>query len=444
VSLPETRYARTADGVHIAYQVLGDGPVDYLWLDGARGNLEVMWEQPLVADFFTKLATRCRVIRLDMRGAGLSDRGESPPNLETQMEDARAVLDVVGSQRTAIVGHGWGCAAASLFASTFPRRTTALVLAAAQARNSWAPHYPWGFSEEVLNDSMRMLESGWGTEGYAAIVLSYSARSMLDDREYIRWEAKMQRHWVGPTAAADLERQFFDSDVHDVLRSLQVPTLVLAREWEDPEEDDYVAGLITNARLVRLPGQDWMMWVGDQEAVVTAIHGFLEAEPPRRESETVLATVMFTDIAGSTQKAAELGDRAWRELLERHHGAVRAMLAQFRGDEVDTAGDGFFATFDGPARAIRCAQAIRDALLPLGIELRAGLHTGECETIDGKVGGIAVHIGARVGAAAKASEVLVSQTVKDLVAGSGLTFEDAGEHELRGVPDRWRLYRVVN
>ncbi len=444
MEIPETRYAKTVDGVHIAYQVLGDGPVDCLWLDGARGNLEVMWEQPLVADFFTKLATRCRVIRLDMRGTGLSDRGERPPNLETQMEDARTVLDVAGSQRTAIVGHGWGCAAAGLFASTFPRRTTALILASGQARNRWAPDYPWGFTEEVWTHSLQMIESGWGTEGYAAMVLSLSAPSLLGDREYIRWEAKMQRHWVGPTAATVLEQQFWDSDVHDVLRSLQVPTLVLAREWEGPEEDDYVAGLIPNARLVRLPGQDWMMWVGDQDAVVTAIHGFLEAEPPRRESDTVLATVLFTDIVGSTQKAAELGDRAWRELLERHHSVVRAVLARFRGNEVDTAGDGFLATFDGPARAIRCAQEIRSALIPLGLEVRVGLHTGECETIDGKVGGIAVHIGARIGALAGPSDVLVSSTVKDITAGSGLVFEDAGEHELKGVPDRWHLYRVVS
>ncbi|MEO8229869.1 MAG: adenylate/guanylate cyclase domain-containing protein [Chloroflexota bacterium] len=441
--IPDTRYARTADATNIAYQVLGDGPVDLLWLDGARGNLEVMWEQPLVAEFFTKLATQCRVIRIDMRGTGLSDRGEQPPNLETQMDDARSVLDVIGSQRTAIAGHGWGCAAASMFASTFPRRTTALVLASAQARNRWAPYYPWGFTEEVLNQSLRMVESGWGTEGHAAWVLSLSAPSMLDDRAYVRWEAKVQRHWVGPRAAAVLERQFWDSDVRDVLRTLQVPTLVVAREWDDPEEDEYVAGLIPNARLVRLPGRDWTVWVGDQDAVVTAIHRFLEARPPTRESDAVLATVLFTDIVDSTHKAAQIGDRAWRDLVEHHHLIVRALLQQYRGVEVDTAGDGFFATFDGPARAIRCAGAIVEQVRRLGIEVRAGLHTGECETIDGKIGGITVNIGARVGAAAGPSEVVVSQTVKDLVAGSGLAFEDRGERELRGVPEQWRLFRVV-
>jgi class 3 adenylate cyclase len=444
VDVPETRYAKTADGIHIAYQVLGDGPVDLVWLDGARGNLEVMWEHPLFAGFFTKLATRARVIRLDTRGTGLSDRGEGSPNLETQMEDARAVLDTVGSQRTAIVGHGWGCAAASLFASTFPRRTTSLVLCAGQARNSWAPHYPWGFTEEAFLDSQRILESGWGTESYAANVMTYNARSMLGDRDYIRWEAKVQRHWVGPTAALALDRQYFDSDVHDVLRTIQVPTLVLAREWDEPEEDEYVAGLVPNARLVRLPGNDWLMWVGDQDSVVAAIHDFLRVEAPRVDEDTVLATVLFTDIAGSTEKASELGDRGWRELLERHHALVRAKLEQFRGREMDTAGDGFFATFDGPARAIRCAQAIRDAVRPLDIELRAGLHTGECQTIDGKVGGIAVHVGARVGGIAKASEILVSQTVKDLVAGSGFAFEDAGEHALKGVAEPWHLYRVAD
>ena len=444
MEIPETKYAKTVDGVNIAYAVIGEGPIDLVWLDGARGNLEVMWEQPLVSGFFTKLAAQCRVIRLDLRGTGLSDRGERPPNLETQMEDARSVLDVVGSHRTAIVGHGWGCSAAGMFASTFPERTTALVLISASARNRWAPDYPWGFSEEVFARSSRMVESGWGTEAYAAMELSFSATSMLGDLDYVRWVAKVQRHWVGPNAAAALEQQFWESDVREVLRSVQVPVLVVAREWEGPEEDEYVVGLIPDARLVRLPGQDWMIWVGDQDPVVAAIHDFLRADRPIRASDNVLATVLFTDIVGSTQRAAAMGDAAWRTLVEQHHGVVRALLDRFRGQEVDTAGDGFFAAFDGPARAIRCAMAIVDSVRPLGIEVKAGVHTGECEVIDGKVGGLSVAIGARVAAFAAPSELLVSQTVKDLVAGSGFTFEDAGEHELKGVPDRWRLYRVVS
>ncbi len=443
MDLPETRYAAAPDGVHIAYQVVGDGPVDVLWLDGLRGNLEVMWEQTLVAGFFTKLASRCRVIRFDLRGTGLSDRGEQPPNLETQIEDARTVLDLVGSYRTAIVGHGWGCSAASLFASTFPERTRSLILISASARNRWAPDYPWGFTEEVLDRSLALLESGWGTTAYAAMEVSFAAKSMVEDRDYIRWVAKVQRHWVGPKAAAALEHQYWDSDVRDVLRSLRVPTLVVAREWEDGEEDEYIVGLITEARLVRFPGQDWMIWVGDQDSAINAIHGFLEVEPSRKQPDTVLQSVLFTDIVDSTQKQAALGDRGWKDLVMRHHAIVRGSLSTWRGVENDTAGDGFYATFDGPARAVRCAQDVIDRVRDLGLEVRAGVHTGECELIEGKCAGLTVSIGARVASEAEPSEVLVSQTVKDLVAGSGFTFEDAGEHELKGVPERWRLYRVV-
>jgi pimeloyl-ACP methyl ester carboxylesterase len=253
VEAPETRYAKADDGVHIAYQVVGDGPVDLLWLDGARGNLEVTWEQPLVSGFFTKLASRSRVIRFDLRGTGLSDRGERPPNLETQVEDARAVLDVVGSRRTVIVGHGWGCSAASLFATTLPDRTKALILLSASARTRMAPDYPWGFSEEDFERSLRLTGSAWGTEQDAAVEVSFAAPSLVDDRDYVRWVAKVKRHWVGPTAAVFLERQYFESDIREVLRSVRVPTLVVAREWENPEEDEYVSDLVPDARLVHSP-----------------------------------------------------------------------------------------------------------------------------------------------------------------------------------------------
>ncbi len=440
---PETRYAKTVDGVHIAYQVVGDGPIDLLWLDGMRGNLEVMWEQPLVSGFFSKLAARCRVIRLDLRGTGLSDRGERAPNLETQMEDARTVLDAVGSHLTAIAGHGWGCSAACLFASTFPGRVTALILISASARNRWSAAYPWGFTEDVLLRQLRMLEDGWGTSAYAAMELSYAAPSMVDDRDFVAWVAKAQRHWIGPNAAAALEQQFWESDVAEVMRSVQTPTLVIAREWDGSEEDEYVVDLFPNARLARLPGADWMIWVGEQESVIAEIHGFVDAEPSAEPTESVLATVLFTDVVGSTEHQASIGDRSWKELVERHHAIVRDALARWRGIENDTAGDGFYATFDGPARAIRCALDVSERVRELGLEVRAGLHTGECELIDGKVGGIAVATGSRIASLAGPSDVLISQTVKDLVAGSGLTFEDAGEHELKGVPDRWRLYRVA-
>ncbi len=444
VTPPETRYAKAPDAVHIAYQLLGDGPVDLLWLEGERGNLEVMWEHPLVAEFYTKLAHGCRLIRFDMRGTGLSDRGERPPTLEAQIEDARVVCDVVGSQRTAVAGHGWGCAAATVYASTFPKRTTRLVLAAAQARNRWSPDYPWGFTDDVFARALATVESTWGTEGFAAIDTATAAPSLVTDRDYLRWVAKVQRHWVGPGSAAAIQQQFFDSDVTEVLRTVRVPTLILAREWEMPAKDDYVASLIPDAELVRFPGEDWMMWAGDQGTVVDAIHRFLRADAPAREVERSLATLLFTDIVGSTERATEIGDDAWRDLLNEHHAVVRSVLARYRGQEVDTAGDGFFATFDGPARAVRCAVDIVRSVERLGIRIRAGVHTGEVETMGGKVGGIAVHIGARIGALASPSEVLVSQTVKDLVAGSGLRFEEAGEHHLKGVEGTWRLFRVVD
>ena len=440
---PETRYAKADDGVHIAYQVVGDGPVDLLWLDGARGNLEVMWEQPLISGFFTKLATLSRVIRFDLRGTGLSDRGEQPPNFETQMEDARAVLDVVGSRRTVIFGHGWGCAAASLFATTLPDRTKALILMSGSARTRMAPDYPWGFSEEDFERDLRLVGSAWGTEQHAAEEVFFSAPSLADNRDYVRWVAKVERHWVGPTAAVSLARQYFESDIRDVLRSVRVPTLIVSREWENSEEDEYFSDLVPEAREVRLPGRDWMAWVGDQDAIVATINGFLALEQPWREAGSVLQTLLFTDIVASTERQATLGDRKWKELLERHHALVREALSRWRGIENDTAGDGFFAAFDGPARAIRCAVEIVTRVRDLGLEVRAGLHTGECELFDGKFAGIAVTTGSRISSLAAPSQILISQTVKDLVAGSGFAFEDAGEHELKGVPDRWRLYRVL-
>jgi class 3 adenylate cyclase len=444
VIAPDTRYAKAPDGAYIAYQVLGEGSIDLLWLEGERGNLEVMWEHPLVSGFYTKLARGCRLIRFDMRGTGLSDRGERSPTLEAQVDDARVVCDIVGSQRTAIAGHGWGCAAAAVFASTFPKRTTHLILAAAQARNRWSPEYPWGFTDEEFARFRAALETGWGTDGYAAMVAAYASASLVEDRDYLRWLAKVQRHWVGPSAAIAIEQQFYDSDITDVLRTVRVPTLIVARGWEMPEEDEYVAALIPHAALVRLPGDDWMMWAGDQEPVVDAIHTFLEAPSAAPDAERSLATLLFTDIVASTERAGELGDRAWGDLLKEHHAVVRSALRRYHGQEVDTAGDGFFATFDGPARAVRCAEDIIRSVENLGLRVRAGVHTGEVEVIDGKVGGIAVHIGARVGALAGPSEVLVSQTVKDLVAGSGLRFEDAGEHYLKGVEGSWRLFRVVD
>jgi class 3 adenylate cyclase/alpha-beta hydrolase superfamily lysophospholipase len=444
--VPETRYARTPGGLSIAYWVVGDGPTDLLWLTGFMGNLEVMWEQPLVASFFSRLAASgYRVIYHDHRATGLSDRTTSLPDLETQVDDIRTVLDAATSWSTVVAGNGWGIAPAALFASTFPDRVRSLVLHAASGRMARAPDYPWGIDEDEYLRDFRMAEEAWGTKAYAAYVLSSVAPSMVNDRAFVDWYAKMMRHWATPSSAAALTRQYYELDVRSVLPTIRVPTLVLSRHWKDPEEDDYVAGLISGAKHLRLPGGDWMPFTGDQDAVIDAIRTFLGPEPVRSTDErsTLLQAILFTDIVDSTELISRLGDRAWKDLLERHHALVRQQLARFRGVEVDTAGDGFYANFDGPARAVRCAVAIATEVTSLDIRIRAGVHAGECEVIDGKCGGLAVSLGARVASMAGPGEVLVSQTVKDLVAGSGLTFEDAGEHELKGVPDRWRLYRLV-
>lgn len=441
--IPETRYAKAPDRISIAYQTLGDGPVDLLWIVGFHGNLEVMWEQPLVVAFFSSLASFARVIFHDRRATGLSDRATSLPDLETQVDDIRTVLDAAGSPSTVILGSGEGVYAAALAASTYPKRTRALVLYAASARVTPAPDYPWGYSEAERSHDLRFAEDAWGTEAYATSTMAEDAPSMVGDRAFARWYAKVMRHWVSPSSAAELMRIFYETDIRSVLPTIRVPTLVVSREWKDFEEDKYVASLVPGAQFVRLPGEDTVLYIADHGELADAIRDFVGLERPREELDTVLRTVLFTDMVGSTERAAALGDRAWKGLVERYHAVERVQLRRFRGVEVDRAGDGLFATFEGPAGAVRCAQAIGASVLELGIRIRAGVHTGEVQIIDDKVGGIAVHIGARIAGLAEPSEVLVSQTVKDLVAGSGLALEDRGEHELKGVPGKWRLYAVV-
>jgi pimeloyl-ACP methyl ester carboxylesterase len=443
VETPQTNYVRTEDGAYLAYQVFGDGPVDMLWFHGFVGSLEVMWEHRSLASLSEALTSVGRVIRYDIRATGLSDRAHSLPDLETQAQDARAVLDAVGSHSTVIVGVGGGSYVAALFAATLPARTRALCLWGASGRAARSPDYPWGASEEEIGRTIRRISDMWGTEAYAAAEMAAAAPSMKTDRQFIRWIAKLQRHWVTPGAAAELMRRHYETDIRQILPAIHVPTLVLAREW-DGEEDAYIASVIPDARLVRLPGADLVSFVGDQESVIRAIRDFLGMEGIREPARSLLKSVVFTDIVDSSETLSRLGNRAWKDLVERHHALVRSELTAFNGTEVDTAGDGFYATFDGPANAVRCALAIVDRVKDLGIKVRAGVHTGEGELIDGKFAGLSVVLGARVAARAGASEVLVSQTVKDLVAGSGLVFENAGEHELRGVPDRWRLYRVVS
>jgi len=447
VETPETRYAKTADGIHVAYQVIGHGPMTLAYVPGYVSHVEYAWSHPSVASYYNRLATFSRLVLMDRRGTGMSDRvpDHELPTLEVRMDDVRAVLDQVGSERAALFGEYDGGAMCALFAATYPNRTIALVLAGAEARGSWAVDYPWAWTEGMWDEAQRQEEQDWGTETYVRRAISPWAPS-LASAGFARWYASLLRHAASPGAAMALSQMERAMDIRHVLPSVHVPTLVLHRREDDffpLAEARFIAERIQGARLVDVPGIDSLPWAGDHGPLLDEVELFLASvRTEEAVFDRVLATVLFTDIIGSTEKAAELGDRAWKELLDMHHATVRAMLARYRGVEVDTAGDGFLATFDGPARAIRCAQAIREAIARLGLEIRAGLHTGECETIDGKVGGIAVMIGARVGATAGASEILVSQTVKDLVAGSGLQFKDTGEHELKGVPDSWHLYQV--
>jgi pimeloyl-ACP methyl ester carboxylesterase len=443
---PETRYARSGD-VSIAYQVVGEGPFDVVFVPGSVSNVEYGWEEPSLARFYELLASFSRLILFDKRGTGLSDRVKDVPTLETRMDDVRAVMDAAGSERAAIMGISEGGPMAALFAATYPERTFAAILYGSPARYVWAPDYQWGRTLEEYRRQLEDVERRWGTPEYSDEMLQWLAPSVADDEGFKRWFRTYARLSASPGAARDLARMNMEIDVRQVLPAIRVPTLVLNRAEDLADRARHLAAQIPGARYVELPGRDHAPWVGDADALVAAVQEFVtsvwearaweEAEPDR-----VLATVLFTDIVGSSEKAASLGDRGWRELLERHHAEVRRQLVRFRGKEVDTAGDGFFASFDGPARAIRCATAIVESMPELGLEVRAGLHTGECELVDDKVAGIAVHTGARVASQARPGEVLVSSTVKDLVAGSGLAFEDRGAHELKGIPGEWRFYAV--
>ena len=442
--ISQTRYAKTVDGVHIAYQMVGEGPVDLVFVMGWTSNVEAMWEEPSLAGFLSRLGSFSRLILFDKRGVGLSDRVPDThlPSLETRMDDVRAVMDAVGSERALVFGVSEGGPMAILFAATYPERTIALLLFGTES--DWtgrhqASHHP-GYVDEI--------ERAWGTEEYAREALrTWAAPSHASDERLVAWLASYLRRAASPSAAIALERMNLQIDVTPALRTIHVPTLVLARSGDLDFPVDHVRQLaeaIRGARYVEFPGDDHFFWIGDQNSLLDEIERFVaESREQETELERFLATVLFTDIVGSTERATELGDGRWKELLETHNARVRGQLARYRGREIGTAGDGFLATFDGPVRAIRCATAIGESVRDLGIAVRAGLHTGECELIGEDIGGIAVHIGARVAAHAGPSEVWVSQTVKDIVAGSGLAFDDRGEYELKGLPDRWRLYRVA-
>jgi pimeloyl-ACP methyl ester carboxylesterase/class 3 adenylate cyclase len=449
VDPPETRYARTVDGLSIAYQVLGQGPVDLVYTPGWISNVDAAWEVPPLRSFFRQLASISRLILFDRRGSGLSDRPTQVESLalEHGVDDLRAVMDAAESERAVLFGVEDGGMLAGMFAATHPDRTVALVLFAPWAKVLRTPDYPSGWTEAEQEEWERHVATEWGTTAFTRWQFSLIAPGLDGDETLIQAFTRFWRACASPAAVEAIDVMQLEVDARPVLRSIHVPTLVLNRiedRMDSLDQARFIAGAIPGARLVELPGVEHFPFLGDTDRVVGELHQFITSIRTEEAAlERVLATVLFTDIVGSTSRAASLGDRAWGEVLERHHDLVRAMLARYRGVEIDTAGDGFFATFDGPARAAKCATAIIEGVKPLGIEVRAGVHTGEVETIAGKTGGMAVVIGSRVGAEAQGSEVLASQTVKDLTAGSGLVFEDAGEHELKGVPDRWRLYRVL-
>ena len=442
---PETRYAKSGD-INIAYQVLGEGPPDLVAVD-VISHIELDWEIPHERRFFTRLASISRLVRINQRGTGMSDRDVGVPTLETRMDDIRAVLDAVGSRRATLFGLGDASPLSVLFAATYPERTSGLILMNASPRFVRSPSLPWLPTREETQRRAEEAERRWGDPAFAYEFLRWANPSATDE-ELLR-SARIFRLSVSPGAAAAYILMNMDVDVCDVLPLIRVPTLIMHRKdgggW-DVRSGRYLADHIPGSRFVELPGADFTPARGDQEKLFEELESFLADVAAGKhaavEPDRVLATVLFSDIVGSSEKAASLGDRAWRDLLERHHELVRRELVRFRGQEVDTAGDGFLAAFDGPARAIRCGCAIADSMPELGLDVRVGLHTGECELVDGKVAGIAVHTGARVAALALPGEVLVSSTVKDLVAGSGLAFQDRGAHTLKGIPGRWQLYAV--
>ena len=451
---PETRYAKSGD-YHIAYQVVGDGPVDLVYVPGWLSHLDLYWEEPSVAHFLRRLASFSRLIVFDKRGIGLSDPVpvSAMPTLEERMDDVRAVLDAAGSERAAVLAQGYGGPIAMLFAATHPERVAALVLYAPTVKAGVRTEdFPWGPTEEE-HAAWQETVTSWGTDEFAAAWVARLAPSAAGDARFIEWAARMMRAAGSPATTAAFNRMNSLMDAREVLPLIRVPTLVLDRaearlpkgpaDMPPLEEAQYVADRIPGATLRVLPGRDYLPWIGDEESVVKEVAAFVTGAPPVQEWERVLLTVLFTDIVDSTRRAAELGDRSWRELLERHNALVRSHLQEYRGREVDRAGDGFLATFDGPARAIRCAQAIAASASREGLEIRAGVHSGEVELVEQGIAGIAVHIGSRVASKAAPGEVLVTSMVKDLVAGSGIDFEERGEHALKGVPSNWRLFSAT-
>ncbi|TMC69640.1 MAG: adenylate/guanylate cyclase domain-containing protein [Chloroflexi bacterium] len=437
---PPTRYTKSGD-LNIAYQVVGDGPFDLVYVPGWISNIEMMWTEPSYARLLGRLASFSRVLLFDKRGTGLSDRvsNDHLPTLEQRMDDVRAVMDAAHSERAALFGHSEGCSMSVLFAATYPDRSIALALYGGFAKRFRSDDYPWAPTMDERLSLADEIERGWGD-----VDLNYYVPSRAGDDSVREWLSAYFRSGASPAAAAALLRMNSRNDIRAVLPAVRVPTLVMHASGDRDvkfEEGQYVAGHIAGARFLEIAGGDHIWYLSPKaDEIVDAIEEFFTGVRPMPEPDRFLATVLFTDVVDGTARAAELGDRRWRDLVERHHSMVRRELSRHRGAEVDTAGDGFFATFDAPGRAVRCAMAIRNGVRELGLEIRAGVHTGECQVIAGKTGGIATIVGARVREQATPGEVLVTSTVRDLTSGAGIVFEDRGSRMLKGVPREWQLF----
>jgi class 3 adenylate cyclase len=437
----DVSYARSGD-VHIAYRVFGDGPRDLVLIPGTLSHAELFWEFPINQYLLKRLTSFARTIVFDKRGQGLSDR-VAEQTLEERIGDVRAVMDAAGSPRATIFGWSEGGPMSLMFSAAYPERTSGLVVCGGFAS---IKAEPWSVSSEQWAQFLRQVESNWGK----GVLVPFNAPSRRNDEAFVEWFGRLERASASPGAILALMRANYDIDVRHVLPAIQAPTLILHRVGDRAvpvEAGRYLAQHIRGAKYVELPGDDHLLQAFDQatlDLLIDEIEEFITGTRPGPDPDRVLVTVMFTDIVGSTERAAAVGDRRWRELLDGYVGVARRQLERFRGREIDVAGDGLFAIFDGPARAVRCAWAIRDAVHQLGLEVRAGLHTGECEVAGAKVSGIAVHTGARIAAAARPQEILVSGTVRDLVAGSGIRFDDRGSHVLKGVPGDWRLFAVTS
>jgi class 3 adenylate cyclase len=440
---PRTHYATTEDGVSIAYQTVGDGPVDLVLELESWGNVEIMWELDALADLFERLSQFSRLVLHDRRATGLSG-GARFPDLETRAHDLLTVLDTIRSSRTALFGERTTGAAFAVFAASYPNRVASLVWNRAVATRRWSPDYPWGLTPDELREEVAEVRDGMGSKGLGRAWLESCAPNLAGDDRLAAQIARLDRHFMPPSTAAEWIRVESETDVSAVLPLLRCRTLVLDYEQSSSgaAQSRHVQSAIPGAQLQLISGDPYALPYGDRAQIVEAVKVFVGRESADEAPETILGTVLFTDIVGSTEHQAAAGDRAWAEVVRRHHAIVREALERWQGIENDTAGDGFYATFDGPARAIRCALDIVDRVSQIGIEIRAGIHTGECEVVDGKRAGLAVTIGSRIAGVAGPRDVLVSRTVKDLTAGSGFSFADRGEHELKGVPDRWQVYRV--